>query len=108
MPTYRKMPKLMLLVMPHIAAITLCPFGIYMKEHYLEDTQMRRHEGIHWQQQVEMLIIPFYVWYFVEWLIRLVTNTRNAYRMISFEQEAYKNEKNPAYKRNGFDWLKYI
>jgi hypothetical protein len=38
----------------------------------------------------EMLYIPFYLWYGVEWLIKLLCKG-NAYRNLSFEREAYDN-----------------
>ena len=45
------------LTMGRAAAITLCPFGIYMKERYLTNLFTINHEKIHWQQQLEMIII---------------------------------------------------
>jgi hypothetical protein len=55
-----------------------------------------------------MLIVPFYLWYGIEWLIRGANN--NAYRNISFEQEAYDNGDNLLYlkKRKLFYWVKYL
>jgi hypothetical protein len=52
------------------------------------------HESIHWKQQKEMLIVPFFVWYFAEYLVRLAQhkNHDEAYRNISFEREAYGKE----------------
>jgi hypothetical protein len=38
----------------------------------------------------EILYIPFYLWYGVEWLIKLFYKG-NAYRNLSFEREAYDN-----------------
>ncbi len=38
--------------------ITLAPFGIYIKEAYLNNRRMIRHESIHWEQQMEMWIVP--------------------------------------------------
>lgn len=60
------------------------------------------HERIHLRQQLELLIIPFFVLYFLEFLVRLIQyrNRDLAYRNISFEREAYANEKN-------FDYLKH-
>ena len=56
------------------------------------------HEEIHTVQMKELLYIPFYIIYFFEWIFRLIfTKTNNAYRDISFEKEAYKNEKNADY-----------
>ena len=60
-----------------------------------------------------LLIFPFsffYIWYFIEWIIRLFTNRLNAYRNISFEREAYKNHYNLNYLKTNryFSWIKYI
>lgn len=41
-----------------------------------------------------MLILPFYIWYLIEWLIRLVVNFKMAYMSVSFEREAYRNDDN--------------
>ena len=55
------------------------------------------HERIHTAQMKELLFIPFYIFYILEWLIRLLQyrNSFTAYRNISFEREAYANESNP-------------
>lgn len=95
----------------NIAAITLCPFGIYFKnEKYLNRERTVNHEKIHWKQQLEMLIIFFYLWYLIEWVIRLFTNPNNAYRSLSFEREAYGNDNDLDYldKRKPYAWLKYM
>lgn len=91
------------------AAITLSPFGIYIKEKYLTDTRMINHEKIHWKQELEMLIIFFYVWYLIEWIIKIFT-TSDAYRSLSFEREAYDNDDNFDYlrERKHFAWMKRI
>ena len=94
---------------PSIAAITLCPFGIYVRDKYLTD-RLINHETIHWKQQLEMLVIPFYIWYLIEFLIRSFKSSKTAYRNISFEREAYDNDDNLEYlkERKLFAWLKYI
>ena len=68
-----------------------------------------RHESIHTAQMKEMLYIFFYLWYVVEWIIRLFMKG-NAYRNISFEREAYSNEDDVIYleDRKRFAWIKYI
>jgi hypothetical protein len=70
------------------------------------------HEQIHLRQQLEMGVIPFYLWYFTEYLIRLtcLRNHYQAYRAISFEREAYAMENDCAYlKRRGFwAFLEYL
>lgn len=67
------------------------------------------HESTHTAQIKEMGYIFFYIWYVIEWLIRLFINS-NAYINISFEREAYINENNLDYlkTRKRFSWLKYI
>ena len=67
------------------------------------------HEKIHTAQMKEMLYIFFYLWYVVEWIIRLFMKG-NAYRNISFEREAYSNEDGVIYleSRKRFAWIKYI
>jgi hypothetical protein len=57
----------------------------------------------------EMGYIFFYIWYIIEWLIRLVIG-KNAYRNISFERESFDNAQNLNYldSRKAYSWLKYI
>ena len=70
------------------------------------------HEKIHLRQQLEMLIIPFFVWYLLEYLIRLLQykNATLAYQNISFEREAYAKETDLSYLKNRsfFRFLNYI
>ncbi len=76
------------------------------------DTFVINHERIHTAQMKELLFIPFYVWYLIEWLIRLLQyrNWNKAYRNISFEREAYSNDHNLSYlpNRRPFSSLKYL
>ncbi|WP_396147189.1 hypothetical protein [Flavobacterium sp.] len=70
------------------------------------------HERIHIRQQIELLILPFYIWYFTEYLFRLIQykDRKQAYFNISFEREAYKNEKDLNYLKQRSFWrfLKYV
>lgn len=71
------------------------------------------HELIHTMQQIEMVFILFYLWYGVEYLVRLIQykgDSMKAYYSISLEREAYANEKNPNYKKNRkpYSWIKYL
>ena len=94
-------------------AMCLWPF-IFVRNsaasHY--NTVANNHEQIHARQQKEMLILPFLIWYGFEWLCRLVQyrDTNKAYRNISFEREAYANEKDLAYlgSRKSYAWTKYL
>lgn len=67
-----------------------------------------RHERIHSAQMKEMLYVFFYLFYFLEWLVRLFVKG-NAYRNISFEQEAYANQNYLNYldERRWFAWMMY-
>lgn len=70
------------------------------------------HERIHLRQQLELLVIPFFVWYFLEFLVRFIKykNWNLAYINISFEREAYANEKDLGYLKRRFLWefLKFL
>lgn len=67
------------------------------------------HEAIHTAQMKEMLYVFFYVWYIIEWIIRLFMKG-NAYRNISFEREAYANQNNRSYlnTRKRYAWLNFL
>ena len=71
-------------------------------------TTTLNHESIHTEQIKELGYIFFYIWYLIEWLLRLPFG--NAYYNISFEREAYTNEKNIKYlqTRKRYSFLKYI
>lgn len=71
---------------------------------------LMNHERIHTSQLLEMLVIPFYIWYLVEWLILLFRyrDRKQAYRNICFEREAYVHEKDLDYlsHRKPYAWLR--
>lgn len=77
--------------------------GVYLSN------ELMNHERIHTAQQREMLFVFFYMAYVVEWLVRLPMRG-NAYRNISFEREAYANQRNPDYlrSRRPYSWRRYI
>ena len=72
---------------------------------------LRRHETIHFQQQLELLFVPHWILYGLFFLIGLIKyrNGMKAYRQIPFEQEAYDNERKTTYlkKRKRYAWIKY-
>lgn len=93
---------------PGFKAINL--FGIlFARKGSKIDDRTINHESIHTAQMKEMLYILFYIWYIIEWIIRLFMKG-DAYRNISFEREAYGNEHNMNYlnERNKFNWFKYL
>jgi hypothetical protein len=85
-----------------IRGLAFWPF-IFISSKTIIDDELINHERIHLRQQLEMLIIPFYIWY----LIELYTK---GYMNISFEKEAYANEKNLTYlkKRRIFAFRKFL
>lgn len=92
--------------------VTFFPFVFLADKKDKAHTVLLNHERIHIRQQVELLIVFFFVWYFVEYLARLIQykNRREAYYNISFEREAYANEKDLDYlkKRSFWNFLKYL
>ena len=70
-------------------AITIWPF-IFVRKGCSFDEVDLNHENIHGRQQLELLIIFFYLIYLVELIIK-------GYRNISFEKEAYNNDNNLDY-----------
>ena len=92
--------------------ITLFPFVILVSRKDREDAVMLNHERIHISQQKEMLVLPFFVWYGMEFIWRWIQykNKHVAYRNISFEREAYGNEKDLGYlkRRSFWSFFEYL
>lgn len=85
-------------------------FGVlFVREGCTMSDEDINHEKIHTAQMKEMVYIPFYLWYLVEWIARLF-KSGNAYRNISFEQEAYDNQSDLSYlnDRKHYGWFKYL
>lgn len=93
-----------------IMGITLAPFGIYIEKEYMTWGWIINHEKIHWKQQLEMLIIFFYLWYLIEWGLKYFKYRKDAYYNISFEREAIANEFDLKYleTRKHYSWFKLI
>lgn len=89
-------------------------FGIVFVRSEFKDLQdddfqrMLRHEAIHSAQMREMLYIGFYIWYLIEWIIKLFKYGKNAYSQLLHEKEAYNNMDNLAYlkTRKHYAWLR--
>ena len=95
-----------------INGITLYPFILLKKPEYRQNRVLINHEKIHLRQQVELLIIFFYIWYVVEyyyWYFKLKDGFM-AYHCISFEREAYAMEDDLNYleTRKTWSFWKYI
>ena len=95
-----------------ISGITLFPFIILRSPEYRKNKILLNHEKIHLQQQLELLVIFFYLWYVIEYyyLYFKLKNSYLAYKSISFEREAYamENDLNYLEKRKIWSFWKYI
>lgn len=96
---------------PGYKAINL--FGVlFVRGNARIDDITLNHENIHTQQGKELFWIGFYILYIGEWLVNFIRfkNFKEAYLNISFEKEAYANEKNTEYlkTRRLFTFLNYL
>ncbi|OAB79687.1 hypothetical protein [Cochleicola gelatinilyticus] len=100
------------LLRKHFTGISLWPFVIVRSREMKKDLTFLNHERIHLKQQTELLVVPFYIWYVVEYGVRLLQykDRYKAYKNISFEREAYANEGNLQYleKRHFWNFLTYL
>src|SRR2546428_8585823 len=87
-------------------AIALYPFIIVENKELKEDVLTINHELIHHRQQQELIVIGFYVWYLFEYIFRRIKHKTHyeAYLNISFEREAYQNDKDLDYLKNRKVW----
>lgn len=92
--------------------LTIYPF-VFLKRRDLKLSKVfMNHERIHLRQQLELLIMPFFVWYFLEFLYRYLQcrNWQLAYVNISFEREAYAKQNDLEYltSRPFMKFLSYL
>lgn len=101
-----------------IGGIALFPFVI-LREKYRDskedywrtrNLQVINHESIHFQQALELLVIPFYILYVLEWFVKLFIYRSKAYENISFEREAYAHDGDLNYlsHRKRYNWINRI
>ena len=94
------------------SGMALFPFILLKEERDVSNAVMIQHEKIHLRQQIELLILPFFIWYTFEFLIRILQykDRHLAYRNISFEREAYANESQKDFlqKRKFWNFLNYM
>ena len=86
-------------------------FGvIFAREGVHIDYITLQHERIHTEQMKELGYILFYVWYLLEWIVKLFRYGKNSYRNISFEREAYADQAELFYMRNRkrYSFIKYL
>ena len=103
-------PGLDFFLMKGVVAITLAPFGIFMRKWAMNDKAIVMEEKIHWKQQCEMFFIGFYLWYLIEYLFKWPLYRKDTYKNLSMEREAKKNCHIGHYLtyRKHFAWFKYF
>lgn len=94
------------------SAMAVFPF-IFIKEDAMRnDAVLIHHEKIHHRQQLELLLIPFYLLYLINYLYNLARyrNHFKAYREIIFEREAFAMESEFEYlnTRPVFNFLRFL
>ena len=104
--------------MPKVLYIKKHPFGknflaITLTEFILTVAPLNNydlnHEMIHVKQQRELLYLPFFIWYGIEWLILYFKyrDWTKAYFHIRFEKEAYQHQGDLSYlkRRRHYNYL---
>lgn len=95
-----------------VRGMALFPFILLKYREDLTNIRIIRHEKIHIIQQLEMLVIPFYIFYLLHYALNRLKGQAHheAYMSICFEKEAYDNDKDDKYIRNRKWWgfLKYL
>jgi len=86
--------------------ISLWPFVILQNKGLKKDEFFLNHEKIHLRQQLELLVLFFYIWYAIEFFVRYLDcrDGMLAYRNISFEREAYRREQDLNYLKKRSFW----
>jgi len=97
----------------NFVGMAIFPFILLRNKEDKTNLHLIHHERIHIIQQIEMLILPFFIWYGIEYVYRLIQyqfNGNKAYRNLSFEREAYANEHDLDYlkKRKFYSFIKYL
>ena len=81
--------------------LAICLFGFIFSIRPLNTTELN-HELIHAAQQKELLYIPFFIWYGIEWMVLYFKykDWEKAYFHIRFEKEAY-------FHQDDYNYLKF-
>lgn len=110
-PRRSRLTKGIWIIIPplHVQGITLFPFVLVKKPELLKNDSFVRHERIHLAQQLELLILPFYLIYIAHycWFRLKGYKHQHAYKSIIFEKEAYDNHDHHGYlsQRRLWAWL---
>lgn len=94
------------------AGMALFPFILLKKLNYKNHKDFINHEKIHLQQQLELLLVGFYILYLLHYFYNLIRfmNHNKAYQNIVFEREAYAMEGKMDYlsERKLWGWINFL
>lgn len=106
-----KFPVLFIPFLP-TAGMAIFPFILIKKLKFKQYKDFINHEKIHLVQQMELLVIGFYILYLAHYFYNLIKylNHNQAYLNIVFEKEAYAMEANTDYlkKRKFLAWISFL
>ncbi len=92
--------------------MAIFPFILVKTKKVKKDPVLIHHERIHLRQQLELLILPFYLLYLLHYLYNLLLyrNHDRAYRAIVFEREAYAMDRRLSYlsQRRPYAWIRFF
>jgi hypothetical protein len=86
--------------------LTVFPF-VFLRDRNTQDhLVLMNHERIHLRQQLELLVLPFFMIYGLDYLVKLIRYRDKdvAYRNVVFEREAYENENDLEYLKSRSFW----
>ncbi len=87
-------------------------FGLWVWCRGVLSEETRRHETIHYQQQLELLFVGQWLLYGLFWLVGMIRyrDGAKAYYENPFEREAYRNDKDEGYlaTRPRYAWAFYV
>lgn len=65
------------------SAVTIFPFIFLRNRQDKYDNTLINHERIHLAQAMELLVLPFYIWYLIEFFVHFVRygNFQHAYKI---------------------------
>ena len=103
-------PKLLSFFAP--IKIWAISFGIFVWCRGVLSERVKRHETIHYQQQIELLFIFQWLLYVIFWAWGMAKyrDGKTAYKENPFEREAFGNDRDENYlsSRPRYNWIKYL
>ncbi|MDF3077840.1 MAG: hypothetical protein K0S09_1729 [Sphingobacteriaceae bacterium] len=95
-----------------VNGMALFPFILVGSRESKKDAVLINHEKIHLWQQIELLILPFYLLYALNYLYNRFRfkDHYSAYMNIVFEKEAYAHEADLSYlsQRKFMGWIGFL